>query len=80
MVATTLDEGWSIARGTPVYTADGEKLGGILSADAYTLVVERGFLFPTDYVVAIADVERYEDGRLFLKLTKTQVLGDGAKG
>ncbi len=73
MVATTLDEGWGIPIGTGVYTADGEHLGSVVEGDAYELVVERGFFFIHDYQIRLSDVDRFDDGKLVLSLTKEQV-------
>jgi len=73
MVATTLDEGWGIPIGTHVYTADGEHLGSVVEGDAWELVVERGFFVIHDERIRLSDVDRFEDGKLFLSLTKEQV-------
>lgn len=76
-VATTAEAGFGIPRGAPVLDAAGEKLGTVREADAYALVVERGFLFVTDFEIPLDEVDRYEDGRLILKRTKREVLGGG---
>lgn len=66
--------GWGIPVGTPVYDVAREKVGTVVDADAYDLVVERGFFFVHSYPVRLSDVERYEHGALYLKVTKDQIL------
>ena len=62
--------------GTPVFDAAGERLGRVVSADPYVLIVGRGLIFIREFPVDLADVDRYEDGRLFLGLAKEQVVGE----
>lgn len=73
MDIAAMDESWGIPIGTDVYTADGEHLGSVVEGDAYELVVERGFFFIHDYQIRLSDVDRFEDGKLFLILTREQV-------
>ncbi|MDQ3657400.1 MAG: PRC-barrel domain-containing protein [Chloroflexota bacterium] len=68
-----MDESWGIPIGTDVYTVDGEHLGSVVDGDAYELVVERGFFFIHDYQIQLSDVDRFEDGKLFLVLTREQI-------
>ncbi len=70
MVVTALDESWGIPVGTEVYTADGECLGSVVEGDTYELVVERGWFFIHDYQIRLSEVDRFEDGKLVLRLTK----------
>ena len=74
MVATTLDgsfdAGNGIPIGTEVFTADGEHLGSVVDGDAYELIVERGWFFVHDYQIQLSDIDRFEEGRLVLRLTK----------
>jgi hypothetical protein len=73
MVATTFEESWGIPVGTEVSTADGEHLGSVVEGDAYELVVERGWFLIHDCQMQLSGVDRFEDGKLFLKLTKEHV-------
>jgi hypothetical protein len=68
-----LDESWGIPVGTEVYTADGQHLGSVVEGDAYELVVERGWFFIQDYQIRLSHVDRFEDNKLVLSLTKEQV-------
>lgn len=80
MVATTMDESWSIPVGAEVYTADGEHLGAVAAGDSYELVVERGFFIVHDYQIKLSDVERFEESGLFLRFTKEQVEWQASQG
>ena len=62
--------------GTPVFDSAGERLGRVVGADPYVLIVGRGLIFTREFPVDLANVDRYEDGRLFLGLAKDQVVGD----
>lgn len=73
MVATTLDGNGDIPVGIPVVTADGQRLGYVVDGDAYQIEVGDGFLFMSVYTVVLSEVDRYEGGRLILKLTMEQV-------
>jgi hypothetical protein len=73
MVSAAIDESWGIPVGTEVYTSDGEHLGSVVEGDAYELIVERGWFFVHEYQIQLADVDRFEDGRLVLRLTKADV-------
>ncbi len=80
MDVAVMDESWGIPIGTDVYTADGDHLGSVVEGDAYELVVERGFFFIHDYQIRLSDVDRFEDGKLFLILTREQVEQERKKG
>ena len=73
MVSGVMDESWGIPVGTEVYTSDGEHLGSVVDGDAYELVVERGWFFVHDYQIHLSDVGSFEDGKLFVSLTKAEV-------
>lgn len=72
MVVATMEESWGIPIGTDVYTAEGEHLGSVVEGDSYDLLVERGFFFIHDYQIRLSDVDRFEDGKLVLSLTREQ--------
>lgn len=73
MDAAIMDQEWGIPIGTDVYTRDGDHLGSVVEGDAWELVVERGFFFIHDYRIRLSDVDRFEDGKLFLSLSREQV-------
>lgn len=45
-----------IREGMTVYSAEGDKLGKVISCDASTFIIEKGFFFPKDYVARFDDV------------------------
>ena len=61
--------------GTDVYASDGDKLGTVNSAGADYVVVEKGFLFPTDYYIPTGSFSRVEDGKAYLTVTKDEAVG-----
>lgn len=72
MVVAAMEASWGIPIGTDVYTAEGEHLGSVVEGDSYDLLVERGFFFIHDYQIRLSDVDRFEDGKLVLILTREQ--------
>jgi len=45
-----------IREGMVVFSSEGEKLGKVLVCDRETFVIEKGFLFPKDYIARYEDV------------------------
>jgi hypothetical protein len=70
----TLEAAWSIPNGTPVHDVNGTKIGKVCDADIDALVVSHGRIFVQEVAIAMADVDRVEEGRLVLKVTKDAVL------
>jgi hypothetical protein len=68
-----MDKSWGIPVDAEVYSADGENLGSVVAGAPCELEVERGFLIVHDYQIKLSDVERVEDGKSFLRLSKEQV-------
>lgn len=60
----------SVREGMTVFSSDGEKLGKVLSCDASTFTIEKGFFFPKDYVVRYADVAAVSGEDIRLAMTK----------
>lgn len=75
MAKTATDSAWGIPIGTEVFDVEGEPLGKVTSADTVNLIVTSGWLMLTDYEISMAQVGQFDDGKLFLKLTKAEVLG-----
>jgi hypothetical protein len=78
--AFTAMEHSSVPVGTPVHDVNGERIGTLSGGDPYTLVVSHGLIFQTDYEVPHSDVDRYDDGKLFLKVTRDQITGKAPNG
>lgn len=71
------ESAWGIPIGTEVYDVEGEPLGKVTSADTVNLIVTSGWLMLTDYEISMAHVGQLEDGKLFLKRTKDELLEEG---
>ncbi len=69
-----LNAAWSIPIGTPVHDAAGSRIGTVCDAGIDALIVERGRFFVHEYAVEMTDVDRLEQGRLVLKVSKEAVL------
>lgn len=66
-----------IREGADVYGSDGDKVGSIVALRPNYLVVEKGFFFPTDYYIPMGAVSAYQDGRVYLNVTKDAALNQG---
>lgn len=69
-----------LAIGMKVFDAAGDNLGTLVGSDAYVLVVEQGFFFPTDVSVPMAAVVRVDAEGIWLSLTKDDVRQEGWAG
>lgn len=59
-----------IYEGMEVRSADGEKLGKIVSVGEGNFVVEKGFFFPKDYTLALADIVDVQNEMVILSRTR----------
>ena len=66
-----------ITEGTDVYGSDGDKVGSVVAVQPSYVVVEKGFFFPTDYYIPTSAVASYDDGRVYLAVTKDEALNQG---
>jgi len=66
-----------IPEGTEIRSADDVKLGNAVTANPDYVVVEKGFLFPTDYYIPTSAITNYDGDKAYLSLTKDEVLGQG---
>jgi uncharacterized protein (TIGR02271 family) len=67
-------EQWVIPEGTEVVAADGDKVGKVVAAQGDYLVVEKGWLFPTDFYVPASAIASYDGDKAYLALTKDQAV------
>jgi len=68
---------WQIPEGTDVVGADGEKVGKVVAADASSIVVEKGFFFPTDSTIPTSAINSFDGDKVYLNVTKDQALTQG---
>jgi uncharacterized protein (TIGR02271 family) len=59
-----------IREGMAVFSSDGEKLGKVLSCEASTFTIEKGFFFPKDYVARYEDIADATGDEIRLAMTK----------
>jgi hypothetical protein len=64
-----MDGNRDVPIGTTVCSADERDVGEVVSVTSDCCMVERGWLLRHSYTFEHADVDRYEDGVLVLKLT-----------
>jgi uncharacterized protein (TIGR02271 family) len=64
----------TIRQGATVYDANGDKLGKVHQVDQQSIVVEKGFFFPTDYTVPLNLVTSATDDEVHLSVTKDQAI------
>lgn len=64
---------WNLRIGAPVYTADGQELGTVVSTSTHVLVVERGRWFKSGYVFRPQEIGHVADGAIHLTLTMGEV-------
>jgi hypothetical protein len=69
-----------LAIGMTVFDAAGDKLGTLAGSDAYVLIVEQGFFFPTDFSVPMAAVVRVDADGIWLSLMKDDVRQEAEAG
>lgn len=61
-----------LREGMTVHSADGEKLGKILSCGDETFVIEKGWFLPTDYICRYSDVTGIDGDDARLAVTKDE--------
>jgi uncharacterized protein (TIGR02271 family) len=65
-----------IQKGMAVYSSDGERLGKVVAVREETIVVEKGFFFPTDYTCRVSDIASVRGDEVILRLAKAELQGD----
>jgi len=77
MSANTSDQYVNLTNGMEVYDVAGEKVGKIIDVTDETILVEKGFFFPKDYLIPISLVDGVnEDDHVFLTLAKERLTED----
>lgn len=60
--------------GMDVFGSDGEKVGSIDSVEQNHFVVRKGFFFPEDHFIPFTAVNTYDDGAVYLNVTRDGAL------
>lgn len=68
--------GWPIEIGMEVLGADGEKVGVVQHLQRHHVVVEKGWLFHTDYEIPLAKVTAVDE-KVHLAMTRQQLQNGG---
>jgi hypothetical protein len=77
MVATNNNQQLTIREHANVYSSDGEKLGEVITLDRDIVVVQKGFVFKSDFYIPIGAVARVDDDGVYLLVTKEDALDRG---
>jgi len=62
-----------VEQGMVVYSREGEKLGKLVSADDYSLTIEKGFFFPKDFTFRYDDVEDVSGGEIIMNTHRAEL-------
>src|SRR3954471_19103673 len=63
-----------IQEGMTVHSADGEKLGKVVSCGADTFTIEKGLFFPKEYEATYDAVREIHEGDIVLNLSKDELI------
>jgi uncharacterized protein (TIGR02271 family) len=69
-----MNNDWTIREGADVYGAEGDKVGKIVAVHPSTIVVEKGFFFPTDYNIPRSAIANIQGDDVYLGVSKEQAL------
>src|SRR3712207_4587912 len=74
-------DGFRVQQGMNVFSADGEKLGKVVSGDQQTFLIEKGLIFKKDYLARYDDIARTEGDDIYLRLALQEIeAGEGITG
>lgn len=76
MVAISVSLPTSIPIGAPVYDRSGRRLGRVSGADSWDLLVERGRFLRRTSAIRLEHVDRVEDNRVILSVSRDEALDD----
>lgn len=62
-----------IDKGMVVHSSDGERLGKVVAVRGDTIVIEKGFFFPTDYTCRSSDIQAVRGDEITLRLSKAEL-------
>lgn len=66
-----------VHEGDEVFGSDGDKVGKVIAVQNDYVVVEKGWFFPTDYYIPASAVASYDNGQIYLNVTKDVALEQG---
>lgn len=74
---TSTEQHWQIPEGTDVVGADGSKVGTVAAVKSSSIVVAKGFFFPTDYTIPTSAINSFDGDKVYLNVTKDEALNQG---
>lgn len=66
-----------LTEGMLVRSRDGERLGRVVSCDATSFVIEKGFLFPRDFIAEYDDIAELREDEIILQHGKEELVSLG---
>jgi uncharacterized protein (TIGR02271 family) len=69
-----MDRQWTVQEGDDVYGSDDAKLGSVSAVEPDAIIVKKGFLFSTDYSIPMSAITNYDQGNVYLGVTKDQAM------
>ena len=66
-----------ISVGDEVYASDGDKIGTVAEVQSGYIVVEKGFVFPTDHYIPTSAIASASNGQVYLSATRDAALNSG---
>lgn len=67
----------TIRQGAEVRSSDDEKLGKVVALEGDFVVVEKGWLFPSDHYIPTSAISSADDETVYLSVTKDMALNSG---
>src|SRR4051812_16200336 len=70
---------WQFRDGDTVISSDGDKIGKLRAIENDQLIIEKGWLFPTEFAIPVNAINTYdqEGGNIQLNVTKEQAMNSG---
>ncbi len=68
---------FAVHEGDEVFGSDGDKVGKVIAVQDDYVVVEKGWFFPTDYYIPMSAIASYDEGMLYLNVSKDVALNQG---
>ena len=74
---TNFDDPITISHGMHVYGSDGEKVGTVEDMRGNTMVVSKGWFFPTEHYIPTSAINSVDGDRVYLTVTRDEALNQG---
>jgi len=73
------NQNWQFRDGDTVVSSDGEKIGKLRAIEGNQLIIEKGWLFPTEFAIPVNAINTYDQdgGNIQLNVSKDQAMNSG---